>query len=186
MNQVAQRALGHPVGGGLSVLAMREILGKHYVAVSEAGATGGTIIISCAPKTGQGHVGIVGDPVSPGGRQVYSNSSSHALWMHNYTLVSWKAYFHGQKGLPVEFFDLNPAHAPTDSHPPYPGSLLQEGSRGENVRTLQRRLAQLGFALAADGDFGPATRGAVVAFQKKAKLSADGTVGPQTWAALWA
>ena len=94
VNEVARRALGQPVGRGLSVLAMREVLGKHYTAVPEAGATGGTIIISCAPKTGHGHVGIVGEPV-PGGRQVYSNSSSHALWMHNYTLDSWKCLVPG-------------------------------------------------------------------------------------------
>ena len=41
-------------------------------------------------------------------------------------------------------------------------------------------------AIGADGDFGPKTFDAVVKFQKKKDLMADGIVGRATWAALLA
>lgn len=179
VNEVVRRALGKPIGGKLSVLNMRAILGKRHTEVSEAHATEGMIIISCQPRTGHGHVGIVGERVA-GKRRVYSNSSKNALWMHNFTVDSWKPYF---KRLPVEFFDLNPAYFQPGSHP-YPG-LLKEKSHGEDVRTLQHRLNQLGSKLEEDGDFGKKTHDAVVTFQKKKHLEPDGIVGPKTWDALW-
>ena len=56
---------------------------------------------------------------------------------------------------------------------------IKEGSRGEEVKTLQRLLN-----VAVDGIFGPNTEEAVVAFQKAAGLKVDGIVGPKTWDAL--
>ncbi|MFC0006351.1 L,D-transpeptidase family protein [Micromonospora siamensis] len=62
---------------------------------------------------------------------------------------------------------------------------LRQGSRGAAVTTLQRRLAALHYDLGTiDGDFGPSTFHAVVAFQKVNGLSRDGIVGPNTWAKL--
>lgn len=61
-------------------------------------------------------------------------------------------------------------------------STIMLGSNGEDVRELQKLL---GFAERdRDGMFGPATRAAVISFQKKKKLVPDGKVGPYTWAAL--
>lgn len=65
--------------------------------------------------------------------------------------------------------------------------LLRQGSMGPDVRTVQTELnRQLTPRpnLTADGIFGPATRSAVVAFQRQAGLSPDGIVGPLTRAAL--
>jgi peptidoglycan hydrolase-like protein with peptidoglycan-binding domain len=53
------------------------------------------------------------------------------------------------------------------------------------VSQLQTRLKELGFGPdTADGDFGPATKAAVIAFQKKSGLGADGIAGTRTLAAL--
>lgn len=68
--------------------------------------------------------------------------------------------------------------------------LLQAGDRGDRVKALQRTLGELGYAgaggrsLAVDGDFGPATRAAVEAFQRAQRLDVDGKVGSQTQVAL--
>jgi predicted chitinase len=70
--------------------------------------------------------------------------------------------------------------------PAYPGTALRQGSRGADVQTMQQRLADLGYAIGVDGNFGPGTRAAVVAFQGKKGLTNDGSCGPATWAALWA
>ena len=62
---------------------------------------------------------------------------------------------------------------------------LSLGSRGPTVTRLQRRLKSLGFNPGAlDGDFGPATQAAVIAFQKSSGLLADGVAGPRTLKAL--
>ena len=65
-----------------------------------------------------------------------------------------------------------------------PGPLtetLKTGSKGENVKTLQRRLAELGYYTGkVDGDFGAGTFNALTAFQKANKLTADGVAGTRT------
>ncbi len=61
---------------------------------------------------------------------------------------------------------------------------LVEGDTGAAVQKLQTRLNVWGATLTVDSDFGPATLAAVKAFQTEQKLTVDGIVGPQTWAAL--
>lgn len=74
------------------------------------------------------------------------------------------------------------AGAPT-GHTGHP--ILRMGDNGPAVEELQRELsAALGTGIAVDGDFGPATKAAVLAFQKREGLKADGVVGPLTWGAL--
>ena len=59
------------------------------------------------------------------------------------------------------------------------------GSKGEQVTRVQQKLIQYGYLSgAADGVFGKATYDAVVWFQRKNGLTADGVVGPSTLAAL--
>lgn len=56
------------------------------------------------------------------------------------------------------------------------------GSRGEQVKEIQRRLIAWGYLKngVADGVYGPKTKAAVVWFQQKNKITADGIVGAQT------
>ena len=60
-----------------------------------------------------------------------------------------------------------------------PLPVLKLGDSGEEVKRLQAALK-----LNADGDFGPATKAAVIAFQKKQGLYPDGIVGKSSWARL--
>ena len=63
--------------------------------------------------------------------------------------------------------------------------LLKLNSQGEDVKTVQEILTQLGFKPGPiDGDFGRKTENAVIQFQEEHQLYADGVVGPTTWAAL--
>ena len=62
--------------------------------------------------------------------------------------------------------------------------LEQEGSKGEDVRTVQYLVTAQGHSTGVDGVFGPATKSAVQAFQSSRGLGADGIVGPQTWSQL--
>ena len=62
---------------------------------------------------------------------------------------------------------------------------LSVGSSGEGVKILQRALTDWGlYNKKIDGDFGPVTKDAVIAFQNWRGLVVDGKVGKQTWAAL--
>ena len=62
---------------------------------------------------------------------------------------------------------------------------LKMGSKGTGVKTLQKKLKDLGFNPGAiDGDFGPAVQAALMAFQKNKGLLADGIAGPRTFAAM--
>lgn len=70
-----------------------------------------------------------------------------------------------------------------NSHDNIPANpvLSSFGSRGEEVRSIQKKLKSLGFySGAVDGIYGSATRSAVIAFQKSCGLSADGIAGPTT------
>ncbi len=57
---------------------------------------------------------------------------------------------------------------------------LQQGSTGSCVTALQQRLNQLGAGLTVDGDFGPGTKDAVLAFQGRSSIGFDGIVGADT------
>jgi peptidoglycan hydrolase-like protein with peptidoglycan-binding domain len=70
---------------------------------------------------------------------------------------------------------------------------VKRNSRGDVVRDVQERLAELGYKnsagtkpLVVDGRFGPVTEQRVKDFQRDHKCPpVDGIVGPKTWAALF-
>jgi hypothetical protein len=64
---------------------------------------------------------------------------------------------------------------------------LRKGSKGKNVIELQCILNKLfspSSVLIADGDFGENTKKAIIQFQIKANLTADGIAGNSTWKSL--
>ncbi|MFF4163319.1 peptidoglycan-binding protein [Streptomyces sp. NPDC001741] len=61
---------------------------------------------------------------------------------------------------------------------------VRSGSSGQAVKAAQTQLNVYGYGLALDGSFGPRTKAAAVAFQKKRGLQVDGVIGPETWRAL--
>ncbi|MHC1786186.1 MAG: peptidoglycan-binding protein [Christensenellales bacterium] len=84
------------------------------------------------------------------------------------------------------FATLIPSAPPTATLIPTATPLiLKLGSTGTAVRSMQSRLKQLGYAIAAvDGDFGQATQNALKAFQARNGLTADGIAGPATLARI--
>ncbi|MDE3026072.1 MAG: peptidoglycan-binding protein [Acidobacteriota bacterium] len=66
-----------------------------------------------------------------------------------------------------------------------PTTTLKPGDSGAQVKALQRALKSLGYPVGAvDGQYGPATKTAVAAFQHASNLTADGVFGPNTLNAL--
>ena len=64
--------------------------------------------------------------------------------------------------------------------------ILRQGSSGNDVYDLQRKLNMSGYDLDVDGIFGRNTRSAVRDYQRKNRLAVDGIVGKETWGSLLA
>lgn len=78
----------------------------------------------------------------------------------------------------LAFLLFLPVHA-------HAATVLEVGSRGNDVVKVQKRLIQYDYLDGeADGRYGEATRDAVRLFQKRNGLTVDGKVGPATAAAL--
>lgn len=76
---------------------------------------------------------------------------------------------------------------PSPAHPAFPGTILRNGSTGNDVRLIQERLNFISIyyknipVVVMDGVYGPLTQRSVLAFQKMLGLGTDGLVGLQTW-----
>ena len=103
-------------------------------------------------------------------------------------VVKVRAYKKNKKGVPIfiEGFgrpnykgnEVNVVPTPA-TKPPFPGA-IKPGAKGDNVKLIQNALD-----LVEDGDYGPATKKAVIAFQDNhVGLDSNGVVGPKTWDAL--
>ena len=88
-----------------------------------------------------------------------------------------------------EVCHTNDCHEPQrKSHKPHK-RILKHGSKGEDVRKLQKLLNARGLCpqpIVIDGVFGPTTLTAVKKFQRQAHLPVDGIVGGKTWDKLFA
>lgn len=61
------------------------------------------------------------------------------------------------------------------------GKSLREGDTGDDVRSMQKRLIELGYLSgSADGSFGPSTKQALINFQNDNGVTADGIAGTET------
>jgi len=83
---------------------------------------------------------------------------------------------------------VKPLPRPPVFGPHWPGVILKHGSRGGDVKMMQRRLIARTWNLGkwgADGVYGDATEKAVRGFQAEKGLTVDGRVGKVTWPALW-
>lgn len=70
---------------------------------------------------------------------------------------------------------------------PFPGGPLSEGATGIDVKRIQMRLNMItGTQLNGDGELGPITRDAVIAFQEREGIARTGVVDADTWERLFA
>jgi murein DD-endopeptidase MepM/ murein hydrolase activator NlpD len=91
--------------------------------------------------------------------------------------IDFEKLLAGQGGTPAA--PAKPSKPATGSRP-YPGKMLRRGQPASpDLAYMQAKLG-----VNPPGPFGPLTHKAVVAFQKKHKLLADGIVGPLTWSKL--
>jgi hypothetical protein len=124
-------------------------------------------------------------------------------------IISWQQLLEAMGAAGIAHSDVSPAITPIQTAPssttPTPAStpasnelpasqttgILKKGSKGENVKAIQRALLALGYyAGSIDGIFGSATHKATVAFQKAAGLISSsssknaGVIGDKTRSAF--
>ncbi len=112
VNEVARRACGKPIstqnGGknGLSTVGLFSALQHHTPLASANDAIAGALIIAPTEGDNHGHVGVIG-PIAANVRDtpVFSNSSSKAKFMQNYTIGKFTDHY-TRNGLRVLFFAL--------------------------------------------------------------------------------
>ncbi len=106
LNNVVEKAVGHPVGGVASTHSMFNILDNSplYKEIDLKKALPGDIIIS---PTGygngtlpNGHCGVVAK------YGILSNNSENGLWQEKWKLENWIKYYGKLGGYPVKFFRI--------------------------------------------------------------------------------
>ena len=115
---------------------------------------------------------------------VFHDNLEDATWFHTHMNEIAES---AAKGL-CEYFGIPyVAPAATPSTPTITTTIFRKGSTGSEVKSLQKKLLQIGYYLGsygADGDYGDATVTAVRKFQKDNSLAVDGEAGPNTLAAV--
>lgn len=132
------------------------------------------------------HTGIV---IKVSGDQFWTvegNTSGGSTIIANGGAVCKKTYFNsnlpGTKFITPDYSKVQEIKNEGNDTPSISASsILKMGSNGSAVKTLQKNLNTLIKAkLTVDGEFGTATYNAVIKFQTKHKLTADGIVGENT------
>lgn len=132
------------------------------------------------------HTGIV---IKVSGDQFWTvegNTSGGSTIIANGGAVCKKTYFNsnlpGTKFITPDYSKVQEIKNEGNDTPSIStSSILKMGSNGSAVKTLQKNLNTLIKAkLTVDGEFGTATYNAVIKFQTKYKLTADGIVGENT------
>ena len=110
-----------------------------------------------------------------------------SAYINGYGRPNWGIFAGGEPEQPVEDPPKEDDQPVTEKPKVGCLPLLKRGDESEVVRAAQFLLRGRGCSVGiwgADGEFGPATENAVLAFQRRNSLDPDGVVGPETWAAL--
>jgi hypothetical protein len=89
----------------------------------------------------------------------------------------------GEVGTPAP-----PTLPPPVQGPNWPGRLLRVATpfmEGQDILAWQEQMKHRGWAITADGVYGPQCDHVCRSFQQEKGLGVDGIVGPITWAATW-
>ena len=98
--------------------------------------------------------------------------------LNGFCYVSWTDIFRDYDVWAMTFAEA------TDPTKPYIRRTLRNGMEGDDVKELQTLLGKNGYSIVPDGVFGSNTEEAVRKYQATRNLTADGVVGPKTWAEL--
>ena len=116
----------------------------------------------------------------------YTGSNAHKEHMH-ISVMDVESLYDAQRPWGLGTIRPGAGPKPAPPHTPEPQvqitqgrPTLRLGSAGSDVKYLQRMLGNL----EVDGDFGPATKARVIAFQKRAGLDQTGVVDHPTWVSL--
>jgi peptidoglycan hydrolase-like protein with peptidoglycan-binding domain len=67
----------------------------------------------------------------------------------------------------------------------HPGNIKSPHNGCQTVQRWQDRMAERGWEVDVDGDYGPASEQVCRAFQREKNRTADGILGPDTWRCAW-
>ena len=100
----------------------------------------------------------------------------------------WDIVLTGAPGPPSPAPTPPPGPPSTGPAPPWPGRYFEYPPlmSGADVAQWQEQMHFRGWQLETDGMYGPESAGICLTFQTEKGLTADGIVGPDTWAAAWA
>jgi len=120
--------------------------------------------------------------------RVVNQKLDERKWIERWSLdrcgqeIQYHVYFTtvGDGGAFFSFKEVDQVHSTPVYYADRTLRLQKPLMKGKDVRALQVALLNQGIDVSTDGVFGPATRKAVMTFQKKKGLAADGIAGPAT------